>query len=455
MPMNIVEIVEKQLQQMLQPKQRAAVALSGGRDSVCLLHMMQGLAHRLSIHLMAVHVHHGLRAEAYADEAFCRELCRNLGIELVVEQVNVPTRVRQTGETVEEAARVLRYQVFERLVQSGKADRILLAHHQQDQAETVLLHLLRGSGLTGLGGMKAQRLPYLRPMLEVPKAEIDAYVQTHDLPFVEDASNMDTAYRRNHIRHKLLPLLEQEYNPEIVTALSRMATLLQEEEAFLEEQVPQVPEGERLEISLLEQYPTNLQRRILRKWLRQNGLESDVQLVHLQQLMDLAQGATGRRISLPKGLTVQKSYDILILCKSGPESDKQGLLQEHGPAMPQEAPSFEMDWMSMAQARSQWGSREQVPALPEEKWLSADELTELPVWRTRRPGDYITLGSGRKKLKEFMIDAKIPREERERIPLLTVGSQVLWVYGYRISEAVKITENTQRVLHVRRIKNGI
>ena len=326
-----VKMVEKQLQQMLLPGQRAAVALSGGRDSVCLLHMVRGLAHQLSIELMAVHVHHGLRAEADEDEAFCRCPCQKWGIELIVERVNVPQRVQETGETVEEAARMLRYQVFEELVKSGQTDRILLAHHQQDQAETVLLHLLRGSGLTGLCGMKAQRLPYVRPMLEVLKAKIDGYIQEYHLPFVEDASNQDTVYRRNHIRHRLLPLLEQEYNPEIVTALSRMAELLQEEEAFLEEQMPQVPMEGQLSVSWLLQYPVNLQRRILRKWLRQNGLKTDVQQVHLQQLMELAQGATGRRISLPKGLTVQKSYDILVIRRSGLERDMKQLLQEDEP----------------------------------------------------------------------------------------------------------------------------
>ena len=451
----LVENVEKQLRKMLQPGQRAAVALSGGRDSVCLLHLMQGLAHKLSTELLAVHVHHGLRVEADEDEAFCRNLCQSYGIELVTVRVKVPERVRQTGETVEEAARTLRYEVFEQLVQSGKADRIVLAHHQQDQAETVLLHLLRGSGLTGLCGMKAQRLPYLRPLLEVPKAEIDAYIQKHELPFVEDATNMDTAYRRNHLRHRLLPLLEQEYNPEIVSALCKMAALLQEEEAYLENQTPHVPAGQEISVSWLEQYPLNLQRRILRKWLRQNGLAADVQQVHLLQLMDLAKGATGRRISLPKGLTVQKSYDILIIHRSAEKSILESTLEKHEPSVSQKDPVFEMEFLPMAAARRQWGGHEQVPAWPEEKWLSGDALLNPPEWRNRRPGDYIMLAGGRKKIKDFMIDEKIPREIRDQIPLLVDGSHVLWMYGYRISEAVKITENTQRVLHVRRITNGI
>jgi len=450
----LVNFVEKQLRLLLQPGQRAAVALSGGRDSVCLLHIMCGLARKLSYELVAVHVHHGLREEADSDEAFCRGLCQNLGIELVTARVDVPKRVQQTGESVEEAARILRYGVFEQLVESGRADRIVLAHHQQDQAETVLLHLLRGSGLTGLCGMRAQRLPYIRPLLEVSKSDIDAYVRQYELPYVEDATNLDIAYRRNHLRHKLLPFLEQEYNPEIVTALSKMAMLLQEEEDYLEEQTPKVPVGAELSISWLEQYPANLQRRILRKWLGNHGLETDLQQVHLQQLMDLAKGATGRMISLPKGLTVQRSYDILNIHRSAAKGFIQGSLQEDAQLESFEQ-FFEMEFMPVAIARSQWGGSEQVPALPEEKWLCADDLVNPLQWRSRRTGDYITLPSGRKKLKDFMIDEKIPRVERDKLALLADGSHVLWIYGHRISEAVKITENTQLVLHVRRITNGI
>ena len=440
----LVDFVENKLrrQEMLQTGQSVAVALSGGRDSVCLLHILNQLSNGLSFHLMAVHVNHGLREEADQDEAFCRQLCRGWGIELQVKRVDVSARVRETGESVEEAARNLRYEAFEKVIAEGTAQRIALAHHQQDQAETVLLHLLRGSGLTGLCGMKALRLPYIRPLLEVDKAEIGAYIIQNELPYVEDGSNQDTAFRRNHIRHQLLPLLQQEYNPEIVKSLAQMAMRLQEEEAYLEEQTPEVPE-DGLSVSWLTQYPINLEKRILRKWLRKKGLEQDVQQVHLDQLIDLAKGKTGRRISLPKGLTIEKAYDILNIRRSVP-----------CPALQQGFPSFEMDFIPLETARRQWNSREQVPALPEEKWLSADELKQRPVWRTRRTGDYIVAAGGRKKLKDFMIDEKIPRAERDSLPLLADGAHVLWVFGYRISDAVKITENTQRVLHVRRICDG-
>lgn len=443
----LVEFVEKKLrqEQLVQAGQSVAVALSGGRDSVCLLHILKELAPRLPFRLSAVHIHHGLRTEADADEAFCRQLCQSWQIPLQVYRVDVPSRVRETGETVEEAARVLRYEAFETLIREQGAERIALAHHQQDQAETVLLHLLRGSALTGLCGMQPRRLPYIRPLLEVPRAEIEAYISRHGLSYVEDASNQDTAYRRNHIRRQLLPLLQQEYNPEIVRTLAQMAAQLQEEEAYLESLVPEVP-ADGLSVEWLHRYPINLQKRILRRWLKEKGLRQDVQQIHVQKLLDLAKGQTGRSLSLPKGLTVEKTYDILNIHRSIPNP----ALSQGVPVLSQGFPSFTMEWIPIQRARQEWDSPDVVPALPEEKWLRADELRQ-PVWRTRRPGDYIMAAGGRKKLKDFMIDEKIPRAERESLPLLADGAHVLWVYGYRISDGVKITQNTQRVLHVRRI----
>ena len=433
----LVKAVKQMLQKhkMVQPGQSLTVALSGGIDSVCLLHVLCQLQPEMQYKLQAVHVHHGLRAEADEDESFCRQLCNRWQIPLTVCRVDVPQRVEQSGESIEEAARNLRYGAFQTL----QTDRIALAHHQQDQAETLLLHLLRGSGLTGLCAMRPVRLPYVRPFLEISRGQIEAYAAQQKLPHAEDASNQDTAFRRNRIRHELLPLLAREYQPEIVKILAQTAGRLQEEEDYLEARPP-CAEGPELSIQWLQGYPVNLQKRILRGWLADQGYDRDIAQVHVDQLLDLVQGQSGRRISLPKGLTVAKSYDILHICSSA------ACLQEK-----MQFPSFEMELLSLAEAMKQWNSHEQIPALPEEKWLDADALTQMPVWRTRRSGDYIMAAGGRKKLKEFMIDAKIPREQRERIPLLADGSHILWIYGYRISDGARLNDQTQRVLHVRRI----
>ncbi len=426
---------------MIESGQKMAVALSGGRDSVCLLHILKSLQPHFGYELSALHVNHGLRKEAVQEEAFCRRLCQQWNIPLTVYQVDVPARIKSTGESVEEAARSLRYEAFEK----AEADRIALAHHQQDQAETLLMHLLRGSALTGLCGMRPVRVPYIRPLLHVSGEQIERYMADHALAHIEDASNQDTAFRRNKIRHELLPLLQQEYNPEIVKILSQTAQVLQEEEAYIEAQLPAVPKGD-LSVSWLLSYPENLQKRILKEWLAQNGLQQNVSHTHMQQLIRLLHGGSGKRISLPKGLTVDKSYDILHIYKNIPCEQSEMSM-----------PVFAMRRMPIAEARKSWRKGQndgiEIPDLPEEKWLNADAFKELPIWRYRRSGDYLMIGGGRKKLKEYLIDEKIPRQERDALPLLAVGAHILWVWGHRISEGAKVTENTQQVLHVRRLSD--
>lgn len=432
--------IQRALEEMavLQRGQRVAVALSGGRDSVCLLHVMRHVAPNLGLTLSAVHVNHGLRQEAGADEAFCRSLCRRWQVPLTVYHVDTKARIRSSGESVEEAARVLRYEALERLPVSWVA----LAHHQADQAETLLLRLLRGSGLKGLGGMRAVRGRYIRPFLSISPAQLEAYEKEQGLTHVEDASNYDIALQRNRVRHQLLPLLQQ-FNPEAVRILAQTARLLQDDEDFIESCLPRAEaEEQTLSCSQLLSQPPAIQTRMLRRWLAAVGAGRDIQQVHIQQLLQLAKGSTGRAISLPKGLTIDKSYDILHVCKKVPCLETNGSWH-----------NFETEILPIEQARRQMCAHasnctQAVPALQEEKWIDADRIEHPPVWRTRRSGDYLIANGGRKKLRDFWIDEKVPRHLRDQIPLLADGSHIIWVYGYRLSDGVKISEHTQRVLHI-------
>ena len=425
-------------QSMVKAGDRLTVALSGGRDSICLLHLLKELQPIFQYQLEAVHVHHGLRPEADADAAFCEKVCNEWQVPLSVFRVDVKERVTDTGESIEEAARNLRYQVL----QSSGADRIALAHHQQDQAETVLLALLRGSGLTGLCGMQEVRSPFIRPLLTIPPEMIVDYCKQNDLLYVTDASNQDTAFRRNRIRHELLPILQQFYNPQVVKVLAQTASHLQQEEAYLEAQVPPLPEGD-LSVSWLLGFPIGMQQRIIRKFLKREGLTQGLTGRHIEQVLELANGQTGKRVNLPKGLTVGKNYDILRVYKGITFCQPW-----------EQVTDFKMEFLTVDEARRQWDNPEQVPALPDEKWMDADRLNDVPVWRTREKGDYLMIPGGHKKLKDFWIDQKVPQQERAQVPLLADGSHVLWVYGYRLSDGVKITKNTQRVLHVWRKGNA-
>ncbi len=412
-------------------------ALSGGRDSVALLFSLKNLKKRFGYELRAVHVHHGLRPSADGDEAFCKALCEAWDIPLTVYHVDVSALVKAEGRSVEDAARELRYDCFEKAAAASGVEKervkICLAHHRMDQAETVLLHLLRGSGLKGLGGMQTKRGLYYRPMLDVTPEEIEAYIDANRLSYRVDETNSDPVYTRNRVRLELLPYLEKNYNPRVVDALCALAETAAEDEACLESLMPHVEKGD-LSLKGWEKLPAAVQKRTLRAWLAASGLEKDIFKVHFDALYDLANGPTGRSLCLPQGLTVQRSYDILSITDFLPEVT--------------EKKTYRMEFQSPESFWNRFSSPDEIPDIEGEKWLSADLLTEAPVWRERQPGDYLYANGGRQKLKDFLIDRKIPRNERDRMMLLTAGSHVLWIPGYRISDAVKVTRETKTILHV-------
>ncbi len=418
------------------------LALSGGRDSVSLLAALKNLQDQLGYELRAVHVHHGIRKNADMDEVFCRELCESWQIPLDVFHVDVPALAEEKKLSIEEAARILRYECFEEaakeLEAKGETVRVCLAHHQTDQAETVLLHLLRGSGLKGLGGMQEVRGIYLRPMLSVSEEEINAYASAKELTWREDESNADTSFTRNRIRRELLPYLQTSFNPNIVENLCALAETASEDEACLESLVPPVEKGV-LKLTDWDTLPPAVQKRTLQAWMRKNGLEKDLLKVHLDALMDLANGASGRRISLPSGLTVYKSYDILSII---------GFLSEAA-----EEKAFGLEYLSWESLKNRFQAPDEIPDLPDEKWLKADDLSGVPVWRKREPGDYLYVGQGRQKLKDFFINRKVPREERDSLMLLADGSHVLWIPGWRVSDAAFVRPDTKTILHIWEVRD--
>ena len=296
-------------------------ALSGGRDSVCLLVALKDLSGPMGFGLEAVHVNHQLRQTADRDQAFCEDLCRKWQIPLWACRVDVAGLVRKEGLSVEEAARSLRYQAINK-VQSDRLaedpDRpvyIALGHHQKDQAETVLLHLLRGSGLTGLTGMKEVSDIYLRPMLKAPSEELDAFAAEKGLTYVTDETNFDTAMTRNRVRLDLIPYLEKEFNPSIVQTLSDTAFRLKEDEEALDKMTEEAYQvckaGDGLRVSRLNEQPEAIRRRVVRLWLSRAGYLKDLTSAHVKMVLDLCESQSGRKVCLKGFLTVERAYDIL------------------------------------------------------------------------------------------------------------------------------------------------
>ena len=424
---------------MCKPGDRVTVALSGGADSVCLFHLLRQME---DISLSAVHVHHGIRETADRDEAFVADLCKTYEVPLIVRHVDVPMEARMLGTGLEETARRLRYAVLDDL----DTDHIALAHHCRDQAETLLLNLCRGSGLTGLAGMPAVRGRYIRPLLNTDPEEIRAYLIEQGFTWVEDETNEDPAYRRNYLRHAVLPLLEQNVNVQAVRHMADTAALLQEDLALLEEfaakTLAEAQTEEGLSIAELIKMPKALRFRVWKQFLEEQGTEQDLSRIHYDQLDELLMKESGHRVELPHGISLERSYDTIRIWDEPQEIKAFRIPQVpwHGRI---DRFALELN-VSFVENVKFSGFSENLYT----KTFDYDTIKDTLVLRTRKPGDYLTMAGGRKKLKEYMIDEKIPRHLRDQVPVLADGSHILWVIGHRMSHGCKLTEHTKRAVQV-------
>lgn len=441
-------------QRLFRPGDTLVVALSGGADSVFLL----GLLSRLpdyNLHLIAAHLNHALRgADSDADEEFCRELAARYTIPYESRRVDVSKMAADFRLNLEDAGRRARIEFLDEVRSRYGAAAVTLAHHADDQAETVLMRLLRGSGTTGLSGMAYRnRRGYLRPLLDISRADIERYLIARGLGWREDASNSDTAYLRNRIRHRLLPLLE-EYNPAVRSSLAATASLLGDDEALLGELTEQAFAGscrmeeERVVCSVGQLRALNpaLRRRVLRRaFVQLTGTLAGVGLRHVDALCDLIDSARpNARLALPQGVAAVREYDRLLLLRADAEiRDASFELLIKGPGR------YDLPYGGFIAVDAS-GTAASFPTDP---GTTCFDLVSMPFpWlvRTFRPGDRIVpFGmSGRKKVKDIFIDRKIPSSQRKRIPLLFCGDELVWVAGVCVSESSRIGTPSATVVRV-------
>ena len=441
------------------------VGVSGGPDSVALLHLLLARAQRYRLHLGVAHLDHSLRPESGRDADFVRRMAVGLGLEVHMEKVDVAQMQRQLHLSLEEAARKARYDFFQRTATRQGYHKVALGHHADDNAETLLLHLLRGSGRLGLGGIRAIRQGvYIRPLIRAPRTEIESYLQTRELAYLNDRTNADSAMLRNRIRHRLIPLLESDYRPGARTTLSRAAEVLAAEEDWLEGLLKPVfermiadcrPGRLALTAASLGELPLAAARRIVRSALRlARGDLGGIGFAHVEQIIHLSRssGKAGP-LHLPGNLRVQREQDQLVFAWQDPglsfdpprtlSGDYEYSLTECGVLMIRETgdgirlsevPRDAVADPKAADARTAFLDRDAVP---------------FPVIiRNRRPGDrFYPLGAGgSQKLKKFFGDHKVPVAERRRCPLLLSNGRIIWVAGHRIDHQARINPLTRRVL---------
>lgn len=429
---------------LLAPGDTVTVALSGGADSVALLTLLCALRDTLRLRLRAAHFHHGLRgAEADRDAAFAEALCRRLDVPFAQGGADVARYAAESGESPEEAARTLRYRFLLEQAQGGK---LATAHNADDNLETVLLHLLRGSGTRGLAGIPPRRGSVVRPLLCCTREEILRYLAEKGERYVEDSTNGTDDYPRNRLRHRVLPLLRQE-NPNAAQAALRSARLLRQEDEFLSALASdalercRTPEG--LSCAALRALAPVLRRRVLLGLLRELPLKnpSERAVLALEELVFSEDPSA--RLSLPQGFTARRVYDSLCLA-----------------ALPEE-PVFAETTLNVPGVTELSGNQGRMICYvtknskiseknPYTFLLSCDMIAE-DHWRVRprRTGDTLTLSGGTKTLKRLMIDRKLPRERRDRLPVLVCGETVAAVPGLGVDLRFRPAPDDAEALAVR------
>lgn len=401
--------------------------------------------------LYAAHMNHGIRAEqADADAAFVRLLCASWDVPLFEECADVPALRRKEGMTLEEAARSARYAFLRRAKENCGAHFLVTAHHMDDQAETVLLHMLRGCGLAGLCGMQVCAGDVLRPFLTTTRQEILAYIAQEGLSYRTDETNLEPGCLRNRIRLTLLPQLKREYNPSITEGLCRMAGLLHEDEAYLNAQAEHaleqaaLPGGgyARAQLASLEK---PVQSRAVRIALERAGALYDMQLGGVQSVCALLHARTGAHMALPRGIQVRISYDALFI-----ERPDQLLSDAFETPLVWPGETKTPAGRFYAQLSQTWHTDEGANVA----YLDTDSLPQDIVVRRRRPGDrFQPLGAaGSRKFKEYLIDKKFPRAQRER-PILASGQEVFYFPGGTISHKARVREDTVQILRVEYFPN--
>jgi len=438
------------------------VGVSGGPDSVCLLHVLLQMKDRLGLRLHVAHLNHLLRgAESDADAEYVSQLAWHLGVAATIERRDIRAYRAERRCSLEEAAREVRYNFFAEVAQAIGADTVAVGHNADDQIETILMHLVRGSGLSGLRGMQRLTiwrsgsgfpLRIIRPLLEVGREETESYCAAQGLAPRWDSSNRLPTYLRNRIRSELIPLLRQ-YNPNIRATLLRIAHAADAEHNFWQREVAQVwsnivseqPNGIALDNEAFSALPPALKRHLLRSALQHLlGDLDEVKSFHIESLMKALAQPAGKRLSLPRDLSFYGDYRYSAITREAATCPFPALSGEHRLNIPGETtlPGWQVT-ASILECHPGEGTEHDFRA-----YLDLDVTGRELFLRGRRPGDrFQPLGLAEpKKLQDFMVDAKIPRSWRSRVPLVCSAQHIIWVVGWRIDHRARVSPQTERIV---------
>lgn len=441
------------------------VGVSGGADSVCLLHILYKLCKARTFSIAAVHINHMLRgAESDGDEHFVRDLCTEYNIPLNVFNEDVAAFARESNYSIEEAGRLIRYKRFREVLDKTHATHIAVAHHRDDQAETIFLNLLRGTGIDGLCGMPGIKDKIIRPLLDVSKNEIEAYIKRNCLSYRTDSSNYENNYLRNAVRNVIFPEIKQQTGTDIASSLLRAQRLLKTDRDFLNQYTDEkfktvLISEEKAKVvlkrnELLELHPAIASRIMRIAWEKVTGSLKGLESSHVNSVLSIAAKKGNKTVELPKGITATSEYDKLVISsqvrKDRIEPFSFSLSLPSVVDLPVIKLKVEARLFSRDEFIKHFGKINKPKENSFTQLFDYGRIKKGIYIRNRLPGDtfFPFNSSGRKKLKDFFIDEKIPNNIRGNIPLLTEDKNIIWVIGFRTSEEYKITELTETILYV-------
>jgi tRNA(Ile)-lysidine synthase len=451
---------------LIPPGGRVAVSVSGGADSVALAHVLVELAAVGDVEVAGLaHLNHQLRGEhADADERFCRELAARLSVPIVVESIDVKAKAAAERRSIEDAARGIRYAFLERAADRLGAPRVAVAHTRNDQAETVLLRLIRGTGPEGLRGIHWRRGRFVRPLLDETRGAVLDYLALGAIVFREDETNRDVAIPRNRVRHELIPFLERRFSPEVVTRLARTAALAAADAAFLaalaDERAPGVlavePGMVTVDLAALARQPEPVASRLVLRALRHVAGDRFAGFDQVDRVSALASGRDGAAADLP-GARVERIGDRLVLTSrtaTGPADRAEWNNFRYVLSIPGEVVVTEAGCRIEAERMPPPGPAAELPlsARGGVAIIDAAGLSDTLCVRSRRRGDtFRPLGlRGRKKLQDFFVDRKVPRARRDLVPIVVdAHDRIVWVAGHGIAEEFRVTDRTQSMVMLR------
>ena len=467
----VIKTIEKH--RMIEEGDKIIIAVSGGPDSTCLLDILNKIKDRFNVFLIVAHVHHGIRKkEADIEARFVRLKSFHLNLPFEQAFLSIPEMAKEMGLSIEQVGRRARYKFFQELITKYQAQKVALGHHADDQIETILMRIIRGSGLRGLRGIPPKRNIFIRPLIESSRSEIESYCQRRKLAYCFDSTNKEPRYFRNKIRQQLIPLLTEEYNPAIGKNLLQLQTIVNDELNFWDEIIEHYylkalkQEDDNyiiLDNHRLRGWPAGIQRSVIRRSLRHfNKYLENIQFNHIEVIRSLYLKDEGEKfLDLPGAIRIRKGYQDLFFSRAEylkiNSRDEVREPVKYELSLDKETIIKDLGFKFVAR-EYQYKPSDYEQLIKRfcrnEAYLDYDSLN-LPLRvRSRMPGDrFQPLNSTFfKKIKSSFIDEKIDRYERDKIMLVVDNdNQVVWIDGFQVDNRFKITRNTKRILYIKRV----